>query len=266
MNRAALAIFACLIVLACSPSKAQTNAEPNGRITLATGSTIAAELGTTIDSKKAKPGDAVMAYVTETLKAGGTTVIPKGAKIVGHVTEASARAKGDANSTLGIQFEKVTAKNGPEIPLNVWIRAIAAPPEHVPEAGPGQDSITADSPGMAAGSPMGVARNGTSGANSNPRTAAGTPNGSPIGASSAENSPANAAGSAPGNVGGLNPAGQLSANSRGVFGLTGLHLATDASSAPQGSLITTSGKNVRLESGTRLLLVSQLEDLAAPKN
>jgi hypothetical protein len=55
----------------------------------------------------------------------------------------------------------------------------------------------------------------------------------------------------------LNTAGQLTSNSRGVFGLNGLNLSSAASNGTQGSIITSAGKNVHLDSGTQMLLVSQ---------
>jgi hypothetical protein len=55
----------------------------------------------------------------------------------------------------------------------------------------------------------------------------------------------------------LNAAGQLTSNSQGVFGLNGLNLNAAASNATQGSVITSAGKNVHLDSGTRMLLVAQ---------
>jgi len=64
------------------------------------------------------------------------------------------------------------------------------------------------------------------------------------------------AGSAGGAVGGLNSAGQFASNSRGVFGLNGLNLNAAAANGTEGSLITSGGKNVRLDSGTRMLIVS----------
>jgi hypothetical protein len=69
----------------------------------------------------------------------------------------------------------------------------------------------------------------------------------------------NIAGASRGAVGGLNTAGQLSSNSQGVFGLNGLNLNAAASNATEGSVITSAGKNVHLESGTRMLLVSQAQ-------
>jgi hypothetical protein len=57
----------------------------------------------------------------------------------------------------------------------------------------------------------------------------------------------------------LNAAGQLTSNSQGVFGLNGLNLNAAASNATEGSVITYAGKNVHLDSGTRMLLVSQAQ-------
>jgi hypothetical protein len=67
------------------------------------------------------------------------------------------------------------------------------------------------------------------------------------------------AGTSKGAVGGLNAAGQLTSNSQGVFGLNGLNLNAAASSATEGSVITSTGKNVHLDSGTRMLLVTQAQ-------
>jgi hypothetical protein len=57
----------------------------------------------------------------------------------------------------------------------------------------------------------------------------------------------------------LNAAGQLTSNSQGVFGLNGLNLNAASSNATQGSVITSAGKNIHLDSGTRMLLVAQAQ-------
>jgi hypothetical protein len=81
----------------------------------------------------------------------------------------------------------------------------------------------------------------------------------PAVAGGAVNSTANAAGATRGAIGGLNAAGQLTSNSQGVFGLEGLNLNSAASNSTQGSLITSTSKNVHLDSGTQLLLMSQAQ-------
>ncbi len=76
---------------------------------------------------------------------------------------------------------------------------------------------------------------------------------------SAANAGGSIAGASKGAVGGLNATGQLTSNSQGVFGMNGLNLNAAASNATQGSVITSAGKNVHLDSGTRMLLVSQAQ-------
>jgi hypothetical protein len=60
-----------------------------------------------------------------------------------------------------------------------------------------------------------------------------------------------------GATGGLNAAGQLTSSSQGVFGMQGVNLNTATAGATQGSLVTSAGKDLRLASGTQMLLVTQ---------
>ncbi len=247
-----------------STSASTQNDQANG--SLATGSAFNAALSSPVDSKKCKPGDAVSAHTTEAAKSEGKTVIPKGSKLVGHVTQASARAKGESESSLGIVFDKAILKNGQEIPLNVAIQAIASAQSGASAAGSDMDTMG----GMgasAAGSGMAGGRGALGGVTSAAGGAAGavTNTAANVGgvAGGAMNTAANAggsvAGASKGAVGGLNAAGQLTSNSQGVFGLNGLNLNAAASNATQGSVITSAGKNVHLDSGTRMLLVSQAQ-------
>src|SRR6201993_1173264 len=107
-----------------SAGAAAQNGQANAA--LASGTTFKAGLSSPVDSKKCKPGDPVNGKTTEAVKAEGKTVIPKGSKLEGHVTQASARAKGEAESSLGIVFDKAILKNGEEVPLNVAIQALAS--------------------------------------------------------------------------------------------------------------------------------------------
>jgi hypothetical protein len=250
MNRAILAIVIGTLLGSGACTHAASGAELAGKrqaqgsdesVSLAHGSTLYVELDTSLDSKKAKAGDSVSARVTEPLKANGQTVIPKNAKILGHIAQASARSKGDPGSALAIVFDKIVIKKGQEVPLKAVIQAMAAAPKFTAEAGPDPATIN-DGSGAARGSPMGGA----------PHAAPGQVATAPGGVA---NSPGGTTG-APSSAG-LDSAGRLTANSRGVIGLEGLHLSTDESSAKDGSLITTSGKSVRLDGGTRLLLVSE---------
>src|SRR5262249_34918033 len=93
---------------------------------LANGTTFNTELSSPVDSKKCKPGDAVNAKTTEAVKSESRTVIPKGSKLMGHVTQASAQAKNETESSLGIAFDRAILKNNEEIPLKVAIQTLAS--------------------------------------------------------------------------------------------------------------------------------------------
>jgi len=243
-----------------STSASAQNGQVNG--SLAAGTAFNAALSSPIDSKKCKPGDAVNARTTEAVKSEGRTVIPKGSKVVGHVTQASARAKGESESALGIVFDKAILKNSQEIPLSVGIQAIAAAQNNASAAGSDMDmmgSMGASAAGSGRGALGGVtsAAGGAAGAVTNTAANVGGAAGGAV--NSAANAGGSIAGASKGAVGGLNAAGQLTSNSQGVFGLNGLNLSAAVSNSTQGSVITSAGKNVHLDNGTRMLLVSQTQ-------
>jgi len=61
---------------------------------IAPGSVIPVQLTKNIDAKKTKSGDEVVAQVTQDMKTNsGEVIVPKGTKVVGHVTEVQARRK-----------------------------------------------------------------------------------------------------------------------------------------------------------------------------
>jgi hypothetical protein len=243
---------------ASGQTAAQNHSEQSA--SLAAGTTLNAQLSHTLDSKKAKPGDVVTAQTTEAVKVDGKIVIPNNTKLVGHVTRASARAKGDANSVLAVQFERAVLKDGHEMPLQVTLQAMAADQ--------GTPAVSGDDL-----QPMGNIEGGAAeaGAAGNRGTVGGvgsTVGGAASGAAStvprtveqngAVNSTVGAARGASGQVaGGLNSSGELKPTSRGVYGLNGITLSANAANSTDGALIVAAGKNVHLDSGTRLLLVTQ---------
>jgi hypothetical protein len=247
-----------------SGSASVQNSQANG--SLASGTAFNAALSSPVDSRKCKPGDEVTARTTEAAKAEGKTVIPKGSKLVGHVTQASARAKGESESALGITFDKAILKNGQEIPLKVAIQALASAQSSASAAGPDLDDF-GGAGASAAGSGAAGGRGALGGVTSTAGGAAGAVTNTAASVGGVAAGTANAATSAGGSVigaskgaiGGLNAAGQLTSNSQGVFGLNGLNLRAAGSNATQGSVITSAGKNVHLDSGTQMLLVSQAQ-------
>jgi len=217
------------------PAQAETQSatQPNG-------TAVNAVLNSSVDSKKAKVGDKVEAHTTDAMLEDGKEIVPKGAKLEGHVTEATARSKGDNGSTLAIQFDKAIPKKGGDIPLNVLIVALAPPENDFSggSAGPGNDPMSNRGAAATGGSPMGSARpqNPTSGTPTYPSA---------------------------GSAGSTSDTGQLLANSRGVYGLRDLKLMMNNSGTGQSTVLTSTGKNVHLDGGTRLLLLGQAQTAAA---
>jgi hypothetical protein len=86
------------------------------------------ELTKSLDSKKLKEGDPVMGRIMADLRVKDGTEIPRGSKVTGHVTEAKARSKGDAQSALGIVFDKISLPGGKDLTIKGEIQAVAAAP------------------------------------------------------------------------------------------------------------------------------------------
>jgi len=246
-----------------SSSAASVNgaaAKTNSSGSLAAGTTIPATLTKPIDARKAKSGDQVVAKTTQDVRSDSGVVIPRGSRLIGHVTDAKAKAKGDSESALGIAFDQAVLKNGQQIPLNASIRALAASANSA-SASMGDDNFgsasnsslgsdVSTSAPRAGGGLLGGAGNSVGGATSAVgSTAGGAVNG--VG-NTAAGVGANAGGTLTGATQGA--AGQLTSQSQGVIGLRGLSLSSAASNSTSGSVITSAGKNVKLDSGTQMLL------------
>jgi hypothetical protein len=225
-----------MILLVVSVLPAHATAAQGAAASLATGTGIYAELNGGVDSKKAKAGDAVTLHTTEAVKSSdGRVILPKGTKVVGHVTQSEARSKGANESTLGLAFDKAVLKDGHEVPLNVMVQAIGGAFSHSVDSGP-----TAPESGV----PQGVVRSSPMG-------------GGARSAPTASQTPAAGVSSSEATAPDLNLQGQLGPSSHGVVGMPGLTLSRATANNGLVAVVTSDGKNVRLESGTRFLLVEQ---------
>ena len=99
---------------------------------------IPAFLDSALDSKKRTAGDEVHANAAAPIELSNGIVIPRGAKIVGHVIASKARSKGDSESSLTIVFEKVTLADGKVLNIKGYFQAVAPNPE-AGESGGGVD-------------------------------------------------------------------------------------------------------------------------------
>jgi hypothetical protein len=191
-------------------------------------SVIMVQLSKSLDSRKLSAGDSIEAKVTAEVRWNGT-VVPRGSKVMGHITEASSRAKGDPASALGIVFDRIALKDGTDLPLKATIQAVGPRPGF----GPGDTEMQNPAPVSAPGAP------GSMGANPNP-VIRGAPQ---------TNFPPNAsAGTQPmPTQGSRQDSGGITEQSTGVVGVPDLQLGQD-------SILASSGQEVKLGAGSRLLL------------
>jgi len=221
------------------PAGVQTATNPSGQTTkIAPGSVIPVELTKTVDAKKAKTGDEVVAKVTQDMKTtSGELIVAKDTKMIGHVTQAQAHTKEQKQSELGITFDKAVSKST-EMALPMSIQAVIAPPSN--NAADSGNSAPAEpsTAGTTATSPM-SGRSPASGSAAQPQPQARSTEGTDEKSS-----------------GGARP--PINASTQGVIGIPNLTLEPNAQNNAQGSVITSDKNNVKLESGTMLLLrVSQ---------
>jgi hypothetical protein len=204
---------------------------------IAPGSVIPVQLTKTVDAKKAKTGDEVVAKVTMDMKTqSGDVLVPKDTKVIGHVTEAQKREKDQKQSELGLAFDHAVTKDGNTMQMPMSIQAVIGQQNQQSEAN------TPAGREEAAGVPSGAAPTGAAG---------GKPSGTtpPAPSPSASGSGAGADDTSAGN-GGRPP---ITAQTQGVIGISNLTLAP-ASNGTQGTVMTSDKNNVKLESGTMLLL------------
>ncbi|MFZ0806557.1 MAG: hypothetical protein WAN03_10260 [Candidatus Sulfotelmatobacter sp.] len=217
------------------PSPAQSAAATR----VAPGTVIPVQLTKSVDAKKAKTGEEVKAKVTEDMKTqSGQVLIPKDTEILGHVTSAQARSKQEKESDLGIIFDRAVLKDGNDMTMPASIQAVIAPPSNTPNNGEGGGGAvpSASASGYPAGG--GGGRSGSMGGGmqspTNPAPIAGE-----VGSEQAGNA--------------SSPRPPITSSTQGVIGISDYRLSA-AADAKQGSVVSSEKSNVKLESGTLMLL------------
>ena len=219
------------------------HAQATNSLNLAPGSVIPVEVSKTIDAKKAKTGDEVVATVTaDMISSRGDVVVPKNTKVIGHVTEAQARNKEQKQSELGIAFDRAVVK-GDQMQLPMSIQAVIAPPGANPGAGGPEEPAptpSASAP-VASGSnsPMGSSRQGGTGGSS---PSAQSQQNYPQGRNPSESQPQS------------KERPPINGTTEGVIGLSDVKLESGSQNSQQGSVLTSEKNNVKIEKGTMLLL------------
>jgi len=221
-----------------APTAQTPTTTPQGTNQFPAGTIIPAELSKSLDAKKAKAGDKVEAKTPVDLLAQGKIVIPRNTKISGHVTNVKAHSKESPDSTVGIVFDRISMKDGHDVPIQATVQAIARPLQSAALSNNG----AADNGAMPGGSGPSGGGGGGMGGYSPSRTSAPAgsyPSGSTAGA---DPSSSNASTLAP-----------LGPTSQGAVGMKGISLKP----SDQGTVISSEKDNVHLDSGTQLILRTQ---------
>jgi len=214
------------------------SAAATGARRIAPGSVIPVLLTKTIDAKKAKTGDEVVAKVTQDLKTNsGEVLVSKDTKILGHVTEAQAHSKEQKESQVGIAFDRAVEKNGNEMQLPMSIQAIIGPENNGSQNTAGGAGNEATPPNST------VPPSGSSGGRS-AGMGGSAPSPMPSPSTGGSNTPTDAQSGA---------RAPITAETQGVVGISNLKLESSGQTN-QGSVVSSDKNNVKLESGTMMLL------------
>lgn len=248
---------------------------------------VRGELASKLDSKHAKVGDPVLFKTTQKARTADGTVLPKGTRILGHVTQVQEHSKSSEESQLGVVFDRAELKGGRSVPIHSMIESISPSPAAIAMANGSGDSDLFASP---MGAPMGGGFAGGGMAAGGARSGGGLLGGGGAvggvagGAGSMAGNTMNAAGSMAGNGsanvgrGALSAAGDGAANAGGSLrgaglngaglngaaagngllaarptGFPGLMLAGDATGTASG-VLSASRRNIHLDSGTQMVL------------
>lgn len=228
----------------------QTSADVNRagkNVNLDSGTRLTGQLQNTVDVRKARVGDQVVLKTTQAIKSNGRTVVGKGAKLIGRVTEVAQTTKGESQSRVGILFDRLE-QGSLAMPISATISSITS----------GSANVRRNDEDLFGSSASGSARSSSSA-----RTSSGNSGGLLGGTGGVLNSATSTVGDV---VGGTTSAVGSTVNSTtntvgnttsGVGGTLGrVRISESSSTSVEGSsVLSLQGGNLRLDKGTNFNLV-----------
>lgn len=212
-------------------------------------SSVNGELVGKLDSKSAKAGDSVVVKTVQSVKTADGTEIPKGSKLMGHVTAVQAHSQASQNSQMAIQFDHAELKGGQSLAIHSVIKSVAPP---VSETASSESDMMATPTGTPGGSTMGGAHT------SNPSSGAMTPNsGMTQGTAQASTNAASAAGNTPSAGTVVGKAGDVPIRTTAIPNvfLASNEFGQSAGTAPASSGTLFGAKSdIHLDGGTQMVL------------
>jgi len=227
------------------------------------GSYMLVELTRGLTAKKLKPGDKVKAEVAQDVVSHGKVIIPVETELIGHVTEVCPHDSANPESRLGIVFDRIVLKHFHDINFQAVVQAVAPPaprPSRVDQPSQmlppsmivgARDNGTAPVGGMNSA----AARRGQASTSSNASMSQASSTTTFPSSITVKQSPSNHADGSSAQLE-TTPAGTPMSIGMplGVRGLKGLSLSTAPSASTPGPVIVSNTDNVKLESGTQILL------------
>jgi hypothetical protein len=237
----------------------ETSVSKQGRqVNLASNTALAAQLENSLDARRAKVGDQVVLKTTQAVKQNGEVIVPKGAKLIGRVTEVQQHTRSSGESRIGVAFDRLQ-KGALDMPITATVvsitqarsqtRAVDSTLESETMSSSGTRTTTRSSSGGQGGGLLGGVGNTVGGVTNTTTTTVGNVAGTTT----------NAVGSTVGAT--TNTAGNLTGS------LKGLQITqSGGASAEGGSSLRLNTGNLRLESGTTFnLLVSSSTNAGTPQ-
>jgi hypothetical protein len=89
------------------------------------GASVSGQLQNSLDVKKAKIGDQVVLKTSEAFKQNGKVIAGKGSQILGRITDIQRTAKSNANSSVGVVFDRLK-QGSSEVPISALITSVLA--------------------------------------------------------------------------------------------------------------------------------------------
>lgn len=229
-------------------ANSDTSVKKQGRqIDLQSGTQLSAQLENTLDARHAKPGDRVVLKTVQSVKQNGQVIVPKGAQLIGHVTDVHQQTKSNAESSIGVVIDRLRS-GSTEIPITASILSITQARSRAQASN--NDLFESDTMAQSSSS----ARSSTSSQRSGGgllggvgNTVGGVVNTTTSTVGNVAGSTTNAVGNTVGTT--TSAAGSTTGNLTGAVKGLQITQSTDAS-AQGGSTLSLTGRNLRLESGS----------------
>lgn len=232
-----------IIIAQNTTNAANARDRQDRQINLQSQTRVAAQLQGGLDARHARAGDRVILKTTEAVKQDGRVIIPKGAQLIGRVTQVQQHTKENGESQITLLFDQIRS-GSLELPITASILSITQGRANTQAE---NSTVDTDLTGQSSASTRASAppRNNNSGGllGGVGNTVGGVVNTTTSTAGTVAGTTTNAVGSTVGAT--TNTAGSLTGSLRDI------QITQSAGASAQGgSTLSLTGNNLRLESGT----------------